>query len=99
LIGPLNTVDRVVAYPQVQAREMIVELPTWRGGRMKAAGTPVKLSRTPGGPARGASRPGEHTEQVLATAGLTVDRIADLIERGIAANRENTAADATSDWS
>jgi CoA:oxalate CoA-transferase len=98
LIGPLNTVDRVVADPQVQAREMIVELPTWRGGRMKAAGTPVKLSRTPGGPSRGASRPGEHTEETLARAGLSEERIADLIERGIAANRENTA-DATADWS
>jgi CoA:oxalate CoA-transferase len=99
LIGPLNTVDRVVADPQVQAREMIVELPTWRGGRMKAAGTPVKLSRTPGGPTRGASRPGEHTEQALAAAGLSEERIADLIERGIAASRENSAADATADWS
>jgi CoA:oxalate CoA-transferase len=99
LIGPLNTVDRVVADPQVQAREMVVELPTWRGGRMKAAGTPVKLSRTPGGPAGGAARPGEHTEQVLAQAGLSEERIADLIERGIAANRERDAADATADWS
>ncbi|MGD9892440.1 MAG: CaiB/BaiF CoA transferase family protein [Dehalococcoidia bacterium] len=99
LIGPLNTVDRVVADPQVQAREMVVELPTWRGGRMKAAGTPVKLSRTPGGPVDGASRPGEHTEQVLMQAGLTDERIADLIERGIAANRERETADATADWS
>lgn len=99
LIGPLNTVDRVVADPQVRAREMIVELPTWHGGRMKSAGSPVKLSRTPGGPTRGASRPGEHTEQALAAAGLSEERIADLIERGIAANHENTAADATADWS
>jgi CoA:oxalate CoA-transferase len=99
LIGPLNTVDRVVADPQVQHREMIADLPTWRGGQMKVAGTPVKLSRTPGGPVRGAARPGEHTEEILARAGLSEQQIAGLVDRRVAAVRERDASDATNEWS
>jgi crotonobetainyl-CoA:carnitine CoA-transferase CaiB-like acyl-CoA transferase len=78
-------VDKVVADPQVQARNMIVELPTWTGASLRVANTPVKLSRTPGGAKRGASRPGEHTAQLLALAGLDPEQIAALAERGVAA--------------
>jgi CoA:oxalate CoA-transferase len=84
LIGPMNTVPQVVNDPQVQARNMIVELPAWNGTRLKVSGSPVKLSRTPAGPERGASRPGEHTAEFLARAGLEQERIDDLVERGIA---------------
>jgi len=84
LIGPLNTVDKVVVDPQVQAREMIVELPTWTGGSLKVSNTPVKLSRTPGGAKRGAARPGEHSAEILKqAAGLSDERIAALAEQGI----------------
>ena len=83
LIGPLNTVDQMVTDPQVDARNMIVELPTWTGGTMRVANTPVKLSRTPGGAERGASRPGEHTHEILREAGLSDEQIARLIERGV----------------
>jgi CoA:oxalate CoA-transferase len=84
LIGPLNTVDKVVADPQVQARDMVVELPTWTGGALRVSNTPVKLSRTPGGASRGASKPGEHTTDLLARAGLDDAAIADLVARGVA---------------
>jgi len=84
LIGPLNTVDRVVADPQVNAREMIVELPTWTGGALKVSNTPVKLSRTPGGATRGAARPGEHTREILEKAGFATDEVESLLARGVA---------------
>jgi crotonobetainyl-CoA:carnitine CoA-transferase CaiB-like acyl-CoA transferase len=48
------------------------------------ANTPVKLSRTPGGATRGASRPGEHTAAILRETGLSDERIEALIARGIA---------------
>jgi CoA:oxalate CoA-transferase len=84
LVGPLNTVDQVVADPQVQAREMIVELPTWTGGRMKVSGTPVKLSRTPSGPTHGTFRPGAHTAEILTKhAGISNDRLRDMAARGV----------------
>ena len=83
LIGPLNTVDKMVADPQVAARGMIVELPTWTGGTLRVANTPVKLSRTPGGAQAGAARPGEHSIAIMREAGLDEAQIANLIQRGI----------------
>ena len=76
---------KLVRHDSKKARNMIVELPTWTGGSLRVANTPVKHSRTPGGATRGASRPGEHTEEILRQAGLTETQIADLIARGIAA--------------
>jgi len=86
LIGPLNTVDKVVADPQVNARGMLVDLPTWTGASLTVSGTPVKLSRTPGGPQRGAPRPGEHTAEILGKAGLDAGGVAALIAKGVAAD-------------
>ncbi|GAA5317787.1 MAG: CaiB/BaiF CoA-transferase family protein [Candidatus Pelagadaptatus aseana] len=45
--GPINTIDEVFADPQIQARDMVVELPHESGGQVKMAGNPIKLSRTP----------------------------------------------------
>ena len=84
LIGPLNTVDQVAVDPQVEARNMLVDLPTWTGGSLRVSNTPVKHSRTPGGAVRGASRPGEHTFETLSgRAGLSDEIIADLLARGV----------------
>ena len=86
LIGPVNTIDQAVADPQVQARNMIVPLPTWRGGTLRVSGSPVKLSRTPPGPFAGADRPGGHTAQVLKRfAGITDAQLHDLAARGLIA--------------
>ena len=88
LIGPLNTVDKVVADPQIAARNMIVELPTWTGGTLKVSNTPVKHSRTPGGATRGASRPGEHAREILSEkAGYDDAQIAALIAAGVVRDR------------
>ncbi|MBA4180024.1 MAG: carnitine dehydratase [Anaerolinea sp.] len=83
LIGPLNTVDKVVADAQVAARGMIVELPAWTGGTLRVANTPVKLSRTPGSARAGAAKPGEHSIEIMRAAGLDDAQIAALVERGI----------------
>jgi CoA:oxalate CoA-transferase len=86
LIGPVNTVDQVAADPQVHARNMIMALPTWRGGSLRVAGSPLKLSRTPAGPAAGADRPGGHTAEILQRyAGLSEAAVQDLAQRGLIA--------------
>jgi CoA:oxalate CoA-transferase len=85
LIGPVNTVDRVVNDPQVRARNMVVDLPTWTGGSLRVSNSPVKLSRTPPGAERGAAAPGEHTAELLAQAGLSPDAIEALVRSGAAA--------------
>ena len=98
LIGPMNTVDRVVADPQVQAREMVVPLTAWNGAELHVSGTPPKLSRTPGGPVRGAARPGEHTREILSEAGIADARIDQLLSQHVIADREGTP-DTREDWS
>ncbi len=83
LIGPVNTVADAVSDSQVQSRRMIAELPAWNGRRLRVAGNPVKLSRTPAGPWEGADHAGGHTAAVLRDyAGLSDEAIAALAARG-----------------
>ena len=84
LVGPVNDVAEIVADPQVDARGMLVDLPTWTGGALLVANTPVRLSRTPGGATRGAPAPGADTLEVLAMeAGLSQEEIQQLLSRGL----------------
>jgi CoA:oxalate CoA-transferase len=83
LVGPVNSVDEVVADPQVNARAMLVDLPTWTGGTLKVSNTPVHHSRTPGGAKRGAAKPGEHAYEILAHAGYSQAEVDDLISAGV----------------
>jgi CoA:oxalate CoA-transferase len=85
LIGPLNNIAEMAADPQVRARDMFVELPTWTGGTLTVSNTPVKLSRTPGGAKAGAAKPGEHSREILASAGFSEEQLDDLQSRGVIA--------------
>jgi crotonobetainyl-CoA:carnitine CoA-transferase CaiB-like acyl-CoA transferase len=55
----------MVADPQIQAREMFVELEHPLYGPVKITGTPLKLSETPGRVERLAPMPGEHNEEIF----------------------------------
>ena len=86
LIAPLNTIDQMAADPQVNAREMFLDLPTWKGGQMRVVNSPVKLSRTPVQVTRGADSPGGHTRAILKEAlGLEDVRLDALFEAGVVA--------------
>lgn len=85
LVGPLNTIADTAWDPQVLARDMIVELPTWTSATLKVSNTPVKLSRTPGGATRGAAKPGEHSVDILVEAGFSASEVDDLLARGVIA--------------
>jgi len=63
--GPVNTIDKVAADPQVAAREMIVEVNHPKAGSFKVVNTPIKLSVTPGRIERACPDLGEHTDEVL----------------------------------
>jgi crotonobetainyl-CoA:carnitine CoA-transferase CaiB-like acyl-CoA transferase len=78
--GPIYTVGEVLNHPQVQAREMVVERPHPKLGKVKMTGVPIKLSDTPG--EAGAAPPlhGQHTEEILRELGYNV---ADLKKRGV----------------
>ncbi len=64
--GPINSIDQVASHPQVLAREMIVEVPHPRVGKVKLINTPVKLSRTPARVERASPDLGQDTRQLLA---------------------------------
>ena len=66
--SPVHTIDDVMQWPQLHARDMIQ--PVWNPlarahVAAKAPGFPLKFSRTPGGYERPAPLPGEHTREVL----------------------------------
>ena len=65
--GPVNTLDKVFADPQVLHRGMRVSVPYpgAQGGEVELIGNPIKYSKTPVAYDRPPPHLGEHTEQVL----------------------------------
>ena len=63
--GPINSIDRVFADPQVLAREMLVGMEHPAIGPFKVVGSPMKLSETPVQYRIPPPLLGEHTEEVL----------------------------------
>ncbi|MSQ33316.1 MAG: CoA transferase [Dehalococcoidia bacterium] len=89
--GPVNNIAQVAQDRQVLAREMIVEVPHSKLGKSKLVGTPIKLSRTPAGPVRGAPTLGEHTAAVLSQwLGLRDLDLRKLAEQGVVQPPEAT---------
>ena len=73
--GPIYDLSEVYSDPQVQAREMVVEMDHPVAGRIRNIGIPVKLSETPGTVRRPAPTLGEHTDEVLAEFGFSAREI------------------------
>lgn len=62
--GPVNDVPQSLEVPQVEAREMLVEVDYPGTGKVPVPGVDIKLSRTPGQVAKRASFLGEDNEAV-----------------------------------
>jgi len=70
--------------PQIQARNMVVEVPLPNGRTVPQPGNPVKLSETCEQPMTPPPTLGQHTESVLTELlGLPADRLAALQQAGI----------------
>jgi len=63
--GPVLSINEMLEDPQVNAREMVVEVEHARLGSVKTLGAPVKLSATPARVARAAPVLGQHTREIL----------------------------------
>jgi crotonobetainyl-CoA:carnitine CoA-transferase CaiB-like acyl-CoA transferase len=68
--GPINDLADVFADPQVQQREMTVELPHPLAGNVRLVASPMKLSGTPVQYRRPPPLLGEHTAELLREFGL-----------------------------
>jgi len=76
--GPVLWVDEATTAPHTAHRNMVTELDWYRG-----LGTPIKLSRTPGGTRAVPPRFGEHGVDVLAAHGFSAEEIAALQAAGV----------------
>ena len=82
--GPINTLDEVFDNPQVQAREMVLNLPHPTAERVSLVSSPMKLSATPVYQHSAPPLLGEHTELVLTELlGYDPKKIAELQSRGV----------------
>jgi formyl-CoA transferase/CoA:oxalate CoA-transferase len=81
--GPVNTVPAALEQPQVAAREMVVEIEHPVAGTLKTLGSPLKLSSQPVSIHRPPPTLGQHTDEILAAAGYSAARIAELREAGV----------------
>lgn len=76
--GPVLGVDQSMSAPHTAHRNMVTEKDGYVG-----LGTPIKLSRTPGGTRAAPPRFAQHTSEVLAKHGFSEEEIARLAEAGV----------------
>jgi crotonobetainyl-CoA:carnitine CoA-transferase CaiB-like acyl-CoA transferase len=81
--GPIQTLDRVFADPQVRAREMVQSFSLPTGGLARVVGNPMKFSETPVVYRSAPPALGEHTEEVLRECGFSEEQIHLWRERGV----------------
>jgi len=77
-VGKVYDIEEMVKDPQINHRQMIVEAEHPKLGKVKQFGIAIKLSDTPGSVRTAAPLPGEQTDEVLKTLGLSAEAIADL---------------------
>ncbi|MGI4797766.1 MAG: CaiB/BaiF CoA transferase family protein [Janthinobacterium lividum] len=80
--GPINTIDRVFADPQVQHLGMATPVEHARLGTLSLVASPVMMSGLPRGVRTATPERGEHTEQVLRDLGYDDETITDLHQKG-----------------
>ena len=68
--GPVYGYDQVFDDPQVQHRQMAVEVKHPKGGRMTITNTPLKHSKTPGRVRLPAPVLSQHTDEILSRLGF-----------------------------
>ena len=81
--GPIYTIDKMFADPQVQTLQMGKPIRHPKLGEQNVVGQGVNLSRTPAQYRKYAPDSGEHTKEVLQEFGFDAKAIDDLKQRGV----------------
>src|SRR5690606_31848336 len=76
--GKVLAVSEVLADPQIEAQEMVIDVDHGQHGVVRMTGFPVKLSDTPARVRHPAPGLGANTDDILQEAGFTADEIAAL---------------------
>jgi formyl-CoA transferase len=63
--GPINSIDQALQDPQVQAREMVIDVPHPSAGTFRMVASPLKIPTAPTEVRLPPPMLGEHTEQIL----------------------------------
>jgi formyl-CoA transferase len=63
--GPINSIDQVLADPQVQARQMLIDVPHPSAGSIRLIASPLKIPTAPPVIRYPPPMLGEHTHQIL----------------------------------
>ena len=82
--SPVNTVDQMVQDPNINYRQMVVEIEQPDVGPMKIVGSPFHLSETPGAVTHPAPLLGQHTVEVLTgILGYSANKVQQLIDEEV----------------
>jgi len=82
--GPINDLGEVFANEQVQAREVAIELPHPKAGKVKLVRNPIRMSATPATSDKAPPLLGQHTDEVLRDVlGRSDADIAALRDKGV----------------
>jgi len=84
-VGPINTVGEILEDPQIDARDMIVELTHPKYGPLRVLGIPAKLSDTPGLVDTAPPLFGENNREVLMKLGYSESEVAGFERAGVVA--------------
>ena len=82
-VGKVYDVEEMVQDPQINHRQMIVDVEHPTHGRVRQFGVAIKLSETPGSVRSAAPLSGEHTDVVLKDLGFGAEEIAGLRARKV----------------
>ena len=82
--GPVNNIEQAAADPQINARDMIIEVEHEEAGKFRVVNSPFKFSRTPYEVKKASPELGRHTREVLGELlGMTDAEIDKLEDAGV----------------
>jgi len=83
--APVRTVEEVIADPETATRRMLIDSEYPTRGRIRVAGTPIKMSDAPESdrPMRRPPELGEHNAEVLGSIGIGADELERLKRAGV----------------